>query len=251
MINTLIYISYDGTNYSGFQSQANALTVQVALERALTVIYKQPVRVAGAGRTDSGVHASGQAATFTAPFLIDAAKLPHALNALLPPDIVVYAAKEVPYKFHARFDARGKLYSYTIDRAVFPQVLRRLYSWHINEPLNLDLMHEAAQLFTGTHDFRAFQAAGNPISETTRTLNRVEPVDNPLEKLLIIYFEGNGFLYRMARLITGTLVRAGRGNITMPEIKAALTGKNPGAAGPTAPPHGLCLEKVYYEIIKE
>lgn len=251
MINTLIHISYDGTNYSGFQSQANALTVQDALERAMAVIYRQPVRVAGAGRTDSGVHASGQAATFTAPFLINADKLPHALNALLPPDIVVYAAKEVSDKFHARFDARGKLYSYTIDRAVFPRVSRRLYSWHMPDPLNLDLMREATQLFIGTHDFRAFQAAGTPISETTRTLYRVEPVDNPSEKVLIIYFKGNGFLYRMARLITGTLVRAGRGTITLSEIESALAGNNPGAAGPTAPPHGLCLEEVYYGKIEE
>ena len=247
MINTLVRITYDGTNYSGFQLQANAPTVQEELERALEVIYKQPVRVAGAGRTDSGVHARGQAASFQAPFDIAAEKLPYALNALLPPDIVVVSAEEMTEKFHARFDCRRKLYSYTIDYAAFPQVFRRLYSLHLPDPLNLKLIQRAARLFIGTHDFKAFQAAGGSISETTRTLYRVEPVDYSAEKLLVISFEGSGFLYHMVRLISGTLIRAGRETLSLPEIKAAIKGLNPAAAGPTAPPHGLCLEKVIYD----
>lgn len=247
MINTLVRIAYDGTNYSGFQLQANAPTVQEELERALEVIYKQPVRVAGAGRTDSGVHARGQAASFQAPFDIAAEKLPLALNALLPPDIVVVSAEEMPEKFHARFDCRRKLYSYTIDYAAFPQVFRRLYSLHLPNTLNLKLIQRAARLFIGTHDFKAFQAAGGSIPETTRTLYRVEPVDYSSEKLLVIYFEGSGFLYHMVRLISGTLIRAGRETLSLPEIKAAIEGLNPAAAGPTVPPHGLCLEKVIYD----
>ena len=247
MFNTLIRISYDGSNYSGFQTQANASTVQEALERALKVIYKQPVRVAGAGRTDSGVHARGQTASFQAPFHIAADNLPHALNALLPADIVVTAAEYMPENFHARFDALGKLYSYTIDRAPYPQVLKRLYSWHLPDPLNLELICQAAQLFTGTHDFKSFQTAGSSIVETTRTLHRVEAVELHADNMLTIYFEGSGFLYRMVRLITGTLIRAGKGSITLPEIQEAIEGSNPAAAGPTVPPHGLCLEKVIYD----
>ncbi len=247
MGNTLITISYDGTNYSGFQLQANAPTIQEALERALEVIYKQPVRVHGAGRTDSGVHARGQAANFQAPFNIAADKLPHALNALLPPDIVVVSAEEVPDNFYARFDCRRKLYSYTLDYAAFPQVHRRLYSLHLPDPLNLKLIDHAAQLFTGTHDYKAFQAAGGSISDTTRTLYRVEPVEFVSEKLLVIYFEGNGFLYHMVRLIIGTLIRAGKETLSLQEVEAAIEGSNPGAVGPTAPPRGLCLEQVIYD----
>ncbi len=248
MINSLIRISYDGTNYSGFQVQANAPTIQEALERALELIYKQPVRIEGAGRTDSGVHARGQAASFRAPFQIPADKLPHALNALLPPDIVVTGAWEVPPEFHARFDARKKIYCYTIDRAAFPQVLKRLYSWHVPGELDLQAIKQAAELFEGTHDFRAFQAAGRPVDDTRRTLYRVEAVDFPLEQVLQLQFAGSGFLYRMVRLITGTLVRAGRGGLTPTQIESSLLEGTTAAAGPSAPPHGLCLEEVVYEL---
>jgi len=247
MYNTLVRITYDGTAYSGFQFQANAPSIQEALEMALAVIYKQPVRVVGAGRTDSGVHARGQGANFKAPFHIAADKLPYALNALLPPDIVVISAKKVPDSFHARFDARRKLYSYTIDRADYPQVLRRLYSFHLPDPLDLGLIRKAARLFAGTHDFNFFQAAGSSVSDTIRKLFRVDVADYPADDLLVFYIEGSGFLYHMVRLITGTLIRVGKNTLALPEIEAALEGLNSGAAGPTVPPHGLCLEKVYYD----
>ncbi len=247
MFNTLLYISYDGTNYSGFQIQENAHTVQYALERALRTIYKQPLRITGAGRTDSGVHARGQAASYMAPFHIADENLPHALNALLPADLVITKAVKVKEDFHAQFDARRKLYSYTIDRAPFPQVMKRLYSWHLPEKLNLDRMREAALLFEGTHDFKAFQAAGSQVAETERTLYYIDVKNYPKDKLVIISFEGSGFLYRMARLITGTIVRAGSGKLGLSEISKAIQGSNPSAAGPTAPSWGLCLEKVIYD----
>jgi tRNA pseudouridine38-40 synthase len=247
MTNTLIRVSYDGTNYSGFQIQDNAPTVQGALEKALAVIYKLPVRVTGAGRTDSGVHARGQAVNFSAPFQIAYDKLPHAINAVLPPDIVVTSAEKVAAKFHARFDACRKIYSYTLDRADFPQVTRRLYSWHMPDPLRIEKIYDAAGLFEGTHDFKAFQAAGGRVSDTTRTLYRIEIKEITEEKLLVLCFEGSGFLYHMVRLITGTLIRAGKGRITTSEIGAGILGINPAAVGPTAPAHGLCLEQVLYD----
>ncbi len=247
MYNTLLRITYDGTNYSGFQIQENAYTVQEALERALKIIYKQPVRITGAGRTDSGVHARGQIANFKAPFHIDDENLPHALNTLLPPDLVINRTLRVEDSFHARFDARRKLYSYTLDRAPFPQVMKRLYSWHIPDKLNLNKMREAALLFEETHDFKAFQAAGSKVTETERTLYRVGIKDFPQEQLLVISFEGSGFLYRMVRMITGTLVRAGLESLSLPEIMKALSGSNPAAVGPTSPAWGLCLEKVIYD----
>ena len=247
MHNTLLRIAYDGTNYSGFQIQENAPTVQEALERALGTIYKQPVRITGAGRTDAGVHALGQAANFRAPFHIGGGNLPSAVNALLPPDIVVTGAEKVEEGFHARYDARRKLYSYTIDRAPFPQVMKRLYCWHLPDWLNLDLMREAALLFQGSHDFSAFQVSGSPVADTWRTLYRVGLESRPEEQLLIVSFEGSGFLYRMARLITGSLVRAALGRLELREIKKALQSGDPDVAGPTAPAAGLCLEKVFYD----
>jgi len=247
LFNTLLRITYDGTNYSGFQIQENAYTVQEALEYALRIIYKQPVRIIGAGRTDAGVHARGQAAAFTAPFQIADEKLPQALNALLPPDLVITGALQVEKGFHPRFDARRKLYSYTLDRAHFPQVMKRLYSWHLPDRLNLDIMREAALLFEGNHDFKFFQAAGSHVVETKRTLYQVDIKDCSQEQLLVLYFAGSGFLYRMVRLITGTLIRAGREKLGLPEIKEALNGSNAAAAGPTAPAWGLCLEKVIYD----
>lgn len=246
-INILLRITYDGTNYSGFQIQDNASTVQEALEHALGIVYKQPVRIIGAGRTDAGVHARGQAASFKAPFHIAENKIPHALNALLPEDIVITGAAEVDDHFHARYDARRKLYSYTIDRAAFPQVMKRLYSWHLTDRLNLDCMREAAKLFEGLHDFKAFQAEGSEMVETRRTLYKLDITACSREQLLLLSFEGDGFLYRMARLITGTLVRVAMERLSLRQVSEALQGSDTAAVGPTAPARGLCLEKVIYD----
>jgi len=247
LANTLLHITYDGTNYSGFQVQDNAPTIQEAVEKALGIIYKEPVRITGAGRTDSGVHARGQAANYRAPFHIAEKNLPDAVNALLPPDIVITGAERVEDEFHARYDARRKIYSYTIDRAPFPQVLKRLYSWHVAGRLDLKIMAETAALFEGTHDFQVFQAAGSGVADTVRTLYGVTLEDRPADRLLIITFEGNGFLYRMVRLITGALVRAGMGKLSPGQVKTALQGGNAAAPAPTAPAAGLCLEKIFYD----
>ncbi len=248
MQNTLLWISYDGTAYSGFQIQANALAIQEEIEKALAVVYKQPLRIIGAGRTDAGVHARGQAANYVAPFKIDPDKLPHALNSVLPNAVVITGAEEVAEGFHARFDAVGKKYSYTIDRALHPQVLRRLYSWHLPDPLDWEALTAAAALFVGEHDFAAFQAAGGTVTDTIRTLKEVEPIFKPEEQLLTICFEGSGFLYHMVRQITGTLVRVGKGELQPEQIEAALNGLNKNAVGPTVPACGLCLDRVIYSF---
>ena len=239
-------ISYDGTGYGGFQIQKNAPTIQGEVEKALAAIYKKPLRITGAGRTDAGVHARGQVVHFDAPFEIPAARLPAAMNALLPPAIVVFEAASAAPDFHARFSATRKIYSYTLDRAGYPQVLRRLYSHHFPGPFNRQAVTETARLLEGTHNFQAFRAAGSTVQSTVRTLYRVELQEFLEEKLLLFTFEGNGFLYRMARLLTGSLLRVGRGKLDLAAVAAALEGQNPGAAGPTAPPQGLCLEKVIY-----
>lgn len=248
MQNTLLWISYDGTAYSGFQIQDNAPTIQEEIEKALAVVYKQPLRIIGAGRTDAGVHALAQAANYDAPFKIDPDKLPHALNSLLPAAIAITGAEEVAEDFHARFDAVGKKYSYTIDRALHSQVLKRLYSWHLPDPLDLEALKVAAGLFVGEHDFASFQAAGGSVTDTTRTLNQVEPTFKPAEQLLTLYFEGSGFLYHMVRLITGTLVRVGKGDLEPAQVELALRGLDKNAVGPTVPACGLCLDRVLYQL---
>lgn len=246
MHRTSLEVSYDGTGYGGFQIQKNASTIQGELEKALAVIYKKPLRITGAGRTDAGVHARGQVVHYDAPFEISAVRLPAALNVLLPSGIVVLKARPVAPDFHACRSAKRKVYSYTLDRAPYPQVMRRRFAYHLPGAFNGQAVKKAAQLLEGTHDFQAFQAAGSPSRSTVRTLYRVDIKEFPDEKLLQFIFEGDGFLYRMVRLLVGSLLRVGRERLEPAAIAAALAGDYPQAAGPTAPPQGLCLEKVIY-----
>lgn len=238
-------VSYDGTGFGGFQIQKNAPTIQGELEKALAAVYKEPLRITGASRTDAGVHARGQVVHYTAPFEIPTARLPAALNVLLPFEIVVLKAAAVDDDFHACFDAKRKVYSYTVDRAPYPQVMRRRFSYHFPGTLSRPALEKAAQLLEGTHDFRAFRAAGSSARSTVRTLYRVELNHLPEDRLLLT-FEGNGFLYRMVRMLVGSLLRVGRKKLEPEAVAAALAGDCPRAAGPTAPPQGLCLEKVIY-----
>ncbi len=246
MTNICLNISYDGTNYSGFQIQAgNITTVQGVLETALGRIYKRPIRVAGAGRTDAGVHALGQVVSYEAPFVIPAKRLPEAVNSILPPQVVVWKAEEKPPGFHARFSARKKTYSYTLDRARYPQIMRRRFSWHYPCELDMELISKGGSLFTGCHDFSAFRS-GKSSGSAVRTLYLVS-VENLVGKQLLRFtLEGDGFLYKMARLVVGSLIRLGRGQLRMEDLEKSLDGGAGRAAGPAAPPQGLCLEKVEY-----
>ncbi|HHX87436.1 MAG TPA: tRNA pseudouridine(38-40) synthase TruA, partial [Firmicutes bacterium] len=200
MLNICLKLSYDGTNYAGFQLQTdNIPTIQGVLERALYRLYKQPLRVAAAGRTDAGVHARGQVVTYQAPFFIPAEKLPLAINSLLPPEVVVWDAEEVSPKFHPRYSASIKCYSYTIDLAPFPQVMKRRYSWHCPYSLDVEAIFKAGARLTGRHDFSAFRARGSKVSSTVRTIYRVSAENLAEQQLLRLTFEGDGFLYKMVR----------------------------------------------------
>ncbi len=247
MVNIKLVISYDGTCYGGFQVQENANTIQGELERGLARIYKQSVRITGAGRTDAGVHARGQVANYRAPFEIPVENIPSALNSTLPRDIVVVGATPAPPEFHARHQARRKLYSYTIDRARYPQIMLRLYSAHYPDLLDYGKMIQGARLLEGRHDFAAFQASGGTVRDTVRILYRVSLRDLIQHNLLRLEFEGDGFLYRMVRLLTGSLLRIGLGKLAPEDLAAALEGGFPAGAGPTAPAHGLCLEQIWYD----
>jgi tRNA pseudouridine38-40 synthase len=242
--NYKIIFSYDGTSYHGFQVQENALTVQEVLERSLEKIYGKKTRVVVAGRTDAGAHARGQAANFFAPDYISPEVLPLALNSVLPRDIVVFKAEKVDNSFHARRDACAKTYSYTIYNGRFPDVFLRFYTWHIAERLHVEEMKLAASFLLGKHDFKAFQASGSSVKTTEREIFNLEiRQDGPLVKF---WFKGDGFLYKMVRNISGTLVEVGLKKRNPENMRQILKSGERQDAGKTAPAQGLCLEKVFY-----
>lgn len=260
-------VAYDGTAYCGFQRQRRRgegdlvivgdcggvqlptegkVSIQEVLEAALGHVLGQAVKIAGAGRTDAGVHARGQVVSFQAAGLgFPVNRLPYAVNRLLPPDIVVTAAEEAPVGFHARFSARSKLYSYSIWRAPFPSPFLRRYTWHLPKPLDLEAMAEAAACLVGKQDFAAFHAAGRPVRDTVRNLMRCDL--RPEGDILRLYVEADGFLYKMVRTIVGTLVAVGRGRWRPAHCREILASRDRRRAGPAAPPQGLCLEAVCYE----
>ncbi len=238
-------VAYDGSRYLGFQRQARGPTVQETLEEALSRLAGGPVGVHGAGRTDAGVHAWGQVVHCEAALPVPLERLPAALNSLLPRDVAVTGAAAVPEGFHARYHARGKIYRYLLWRREAPSPFLARYAWHCRWDLDLAAVRAAAALLVGTHDFRPFSAVGTPVRSTVRTLRRLEVAASD-ESLLLLELEADGFLYRMARRIVGTLVRVGRGRLAPEAVTAILAGCGPGA-GPPAPARGLCLMDVLYE----
>lgn len=245
--NIKLVVQYDGTAYAGFQRQQNRPTVQAELERALTICCQEPVRVTGAGRTDAGAHARGQVVNFFTRARIPTDRFPWALAALLPPDIVAVAAEEVDPSFHARYAARGKVYSYSFWISPFPSPFWRRYALHLRDPLDREAMERAAAYLVGRHDFRAFRGTGASTRSTVRTLRRlaVEP-GREAPALLRLVAEADGFLYRMVRTLAGTLVEVGRGRFPPEQVVTALETGDRALAGPTLPSHGLCLEQVLY-----
>lgn len=243
MPNIKLLLSYDGSAYHGFQLQENAGTVQGALEQALARLLGINVRVTPAGRTDTGVHAEAQVVNFRADTRIPVERLPFALNAVLPDDIVVRAAEVVPDTFHARISALSKTYAYTIDNAPHPRVLTRKYSYHFRFPLNVTDMAAAASSLPGIHDFAAFRAAGSTVRTTVRTLMRLDVAEH--DSYVTITAEADGFLYHMVRIIAGTLLEVGSGR-RAPDLAPLLAARERRAAGPTAPAHGLVLKAVRY-----
>lgn len=242
----VLTLAYDGTGYCGFQRQRPGPrpAVQEVLERALGRALGVGVAVTAAGRTDAGVHAEAQVVAFRAETSIPVARLPYAVNRLLPPDVVVTGAWEAPAGFHPRFSAVGKVYRYALWRAPFPSPFWRRYAWHRPQPLDVPAMRQAAALLEGRRDFAAMMAAGRPVRDTVRTVVRCEVEDR--FPLLLVRVEADGFLYKMVRTMVGTLVEVGRGRMAPAEVAAILASRDRRRAGPTAPPHGLCLEAVRY-----
>lgn len=245
MRNIKVLIEYDGTNYHGFQRQTEDLpTIQQVLEETLEQLTKHPVTIIGAGRTDAGVHARGQVINFRIDCGIPLDKIPLAMNRLLPGDIVVLAAEEAQETFHAQFRAKRKVYRYHIYNSRIPSAFDRLYSYHVPHKLDLDKMRDAAEYIVGEHDFSAFKAAGAKTKTSVRTVYKLDIDDSSPHIYLTV--EGNGFLYNMVRIITGTLLYVGKGKLTPEDVRRFVeTGKRE-EAGPTVPPQGLCLMEVKY-----
>lgn len=238
-------IQYDGTAYHGWQRQPTSQTIQSEIEKRLAMITRQRVIIAGSGRTDAGVHALGQVASFCVNSGLDSDDYFRALNGLLPKDICITECKEVPHGFHARFDAIGKTYRYCIVNRILRDPFKRKYIWQFQKNLDLDAMKEAAGYFVGEYDFKSFENAGSPKLHTVRHITSAafEELDDGM-----LHFEvtANGFLQHMVRNIVGTLVDVGMGRTTPEMIKEIILSKDRKKAGPTAPPFGLFLLEVYY-----
>jgi tRNA pseudouridine38-40 synthase len=241
-----LVVEYDGSELHGWQRQHNAPTVQQHIEEALAKLLTHEVQIVGASRTDTGVHARGQVASFRTERPISVTGVRRGLNTMLPDAISIRDAAEVPDDFHPRFSATGKHYRYTILARPDRSPRWRHYAWHHPEPLAVHLMHDAAQALVGEHDFSAFRAAGCSARSTLRrvdsiTLTRLHP------HLLEVDIRGNAFLRQMVRIIVGTLTEVGTGRLSVGQVSEILASKARVNAGITAPPEGLELVEVRYD----
>lgn len=242
--NIKLKIEYDGTAYSGWQRQKNATTIQELLEDSLHRITGENITLIAAGRTDTGVHARGQVANFFTSSNIPAERFSFALNSLLPKDIVVQNSELVSDKFHSRYSANAKRYSYTIILSDHGVAVGRNYVHHIRRKLDIELMREASRHFLGEHDFVGFMSTGSSIKNTVRKIEDINLLwNNPC---LRIDFLAQGFLYNMVRIMVGTLIDVGAGKILPSDIPGIINSCKRELAGATAPSCGLCLEEVYY-----
>lgn len=241
--------SYDGSNWCGSQRQANGPSVQGEVERALESVLKHNVSVIFAGRTDAGVHATGQCFRFETDKKIPVERVPQALNSTLDKSVRVLRAWEVDESFHPRFSAKSRTYRYRIECAEVGNVLLRGLVAHERSTLDLHAMREAARVLIGTHDFAAWQSAGSPTKTTVRTVKRLEICERENvfdSRILEIEIEADAFLYQMVRNIVGALMKAGQGVLGPEELKMLTAGKDRTKCPPPAPPQGLCLVEVKY-----
>ncbi len=252
--NILLTIEYDGSCFSGWQRQPKARTAQGELERVLSKLCACEISVNGTSRTDAGVHALGQRASFKGNFGIPTDRIMGAANNLLAGgqnaqnavgDMRITEVREMPMDFHARFDSKGKTYRYVISNGEEPDIFRRNYCCYVAKPLTLEKMKKAAEQIVGTHDFRCFQAAGG--NERLTTVRTIHKLDIHQEgKDVIIEVTGDGFLYNMVRIMAGTLIEVGLGKKSPEDIPKIIESKDRQKAGHTAPAGGLYLMEIFY-----
>ncbi|NLM09898.1 MAG: tRNA pseudouridine(38-40) synthase TruA [Clostridiaceae bacterium] len=239
-----LVIEYDGSFFHGWQIQKNVITVQEEIEKAIFRITGEKVSVTGSGRTDAGVHAYGQTAHFDTESKIPAEKFSEVLNTVLPPSVAIVSSREVSADFHARFSAVKKTYKYKVlNRPVRSPIMEKR-AWHIPKPLDIKSMNKAASYFIGFHDFTSFCASGHSVTDFERHIYHSEWT---LEDDSLVYtVSGNGFLYNMVRIMTGTMVEVGLNKRQAENISELFEKKDRRLAGITAPPQGLYLWEVFY-----
>lgn len=244
MRNIRLVVSYDGTAYHGWQVQPNAISVQEILQKAIDKVVNEPAKIYGGARTDAGVHALGQVINFSSESGIDLTALPRAINSLIPRDIRVTDAQEVPPEFHSRYSAKTKIYIYTILNTRIDSPFYGRYSWHLPHLLRTDLMADTIRIVEGSHDFSSFKKKDESYRSTVR-----EVVGAGVRRRgdrIYILLEGTGFLRYMVRNIVGTLVLVGSGKLTRHDFQEILDARDREKAGPTAPAKGLLLRKIKY-----
>ena len=240
-----LLVSYDGTDYCGWQIQPNGITIEEVLNKKLKKLTGEDIHVIGASRTDSGVHALGNVAVFDTDSPIPPERMAYALNQKLPADIVIVKSEEVPPDWHPRYQEQiSKTYEYHIYNAQIPDPLKRRYSTFVSFPLDVGKMQDGAAYLEGEHDFASFCNIRTNAENTVRRIDRIEIEKE--DRDITIRVTGNGFLYNMVRIIAGTLIRVGRGFYTPEKVKEILDAKERTEAGVTAPPEGLTLVKIEY-----
>ena len=243
--NFKLIIEYDGSRYHGWQRQKNDLSIQGEIEKALKTMTAKRVAVIGSGRTDSGVHAEGQVANFECDTRLKPETLMNGLNSLLADDIKIKVCEQVSASFHARYDAKSKIYHYKILNRPTPAAIGRQYLWFIRKALNREAMRAAISHIIGSHDFKAFEGSGSPRQSSTRQVHSAD-LGAHEGGLLIFHIEADGFLRYMVRNIVGTLVDVGLEKLTPYDFKRILDCKDRSQASATAPAQGLTLVKVNY-----
>ncbi|GAA3025357.1 tRNA pseudouridine(38-40) synthase TruA [Tetragenococcus solitarius] len=246
MVRYKAIIAYDGTNFSGFQSQINGRTVQDEIEKTLSKIANQTVKINGSGRTDAGVHALGQVIDFAWPTKLPLEKLRFALDTQTPADIAVKQVELVADDFHSRYQAKEKTYEFRVDIGKPRSPFRRFYMSYYPYELDLEKIKRALPDFLGTHDFTSFCSGKSEVKNKTRTIYKADMLVSDTEDELLFTFCGDGFLYNMVRIMVGTLLKIGNGRISEDAIPQIIAARDRNAAGPTAHPEGLYLKEVKY-----
>lgn len=242
-------LAYDGTGFAGFQIQKNARTIQGELEKVLSKIAKgEKIRVHGSGRTDAGVHARGQVIHFDFPFYIEPDGMQKALNGSTTKEITVTQVELTDAEFHSRYQAKGKMYKYTVDNNRFRDPFLRHFSCHHRYPMSIEAIEKALPYLTGTHDFTSFASTHGETAHNVRTIYNVGVEHDAELNKWTFTFVGNGFLYNMIRILMGTLLEVADGRRPASDIPLILEAKDREAAGKTSAPEGLCMEKVFYDV---
>lgn len=240
-----LVVAYDGTNYHGWQVQDNGITIEEVLNRTISELVQEDIKVIGASRTDAGVHACGNVAVFDTESRIPGDKFSFALNQRLPDDIRIQESCEVDADFHPRYADTVKTYEYNILNRRFELPLKRLYAAFCYYPMDIERMNQAAAYLVGEHDFKSFCSAGAQVQTTVRTIYAVNVTKE--DDMVHIRITGNGFLYNMVRIIAGTLMQVGTGLMEPEQVKEILEARDRSKAGPTAVAKGLTLVEIRYE----